>query len=296
MQESKEISALFHLIDDPDVEVFETVAAQILYYGKEIIPNLENLWEQTVDEAVQERIELLIHRVHYQDLQAAFRGWTREPQPDLLQGALLVARYQFPEFSPKAVLNEIDKIKRNIWLELNNYLTPLEQINVLNSMMYSYFGIKGAEISYQHRNHFFLNQVIESRKGNPIIIGILYQVLCEMLNMPVFAVNIPRQFILAYFDSYDAGVAGAAPVAGEHGRIQFYVDPLQGQIYTQKDVETYLKRISVPPTPSYFKPLSNRNVIRYLLEELAKCFQTEKENYKYEELMSLAAELEDIPS
>ena len=36
-----------------------------------IIPNLEQLWEVTEDEAVQERIELLIHRVHFSDLQQA---------------------------------------------------------------------------------------------------------------------------------------------------------------------------------------------------------------------------------
>ncbi|GAA4312077.1 transglutaminase-like domain-containing protein [Compostibacter hankyongensis] len=285
MQQNKEISALFHLIDDPDQEVFDTVSDKILHYGKEIIPNLEDLWEHTLEETVQERIELLIHRVHYQDLQAGFRSWRQ--QPDLLQGALLMARYQFPDFSVSQVRNEIDKIKRNIWLELNNYLTPLEQVNVLNSMVYSYFGIKGTEISYQHRNHFFINQVIESRKGNPVTIGILYQVLCEMLDLPVYAVNIPRQFILGYFDLPAADMGGSAGTASSHAR--FYIDPLQGQIYTPKDVEVYLKRISMVPDSAYFHPLDNRQIISTLLEEAAKCFTAEKEAYKYEELLSLSA-------
>ncbi len=290
MQENKEISALLHLIDDPDQEVFETVAEKIIHYGKEIIPNLENLWENTIDESLQERIELLIHRVHYQDLQAEILEWSRQESPDLLQGSLLAARYQFPDLPGNSVYNEIEKIKRNIWLELNNYLTPLEQINVLNSMIYNYFGMKGSEISYQHKNHFFINQVIESKKGNPLTIGILYQVLCELLDLPVFAVNIPRQFILAYFDNYFDFIQDRNQ---ESLKIQFYVDPIQGQIFTQKDVETYLKRLSIQPVASYFKPLTSKRVIQVLLEELAKCFQNEKEKYKYEELMNLAAILND---
>jgi regulator of sirC expression with transglutaminase-like and TPR domain len=290
MNENREINALFHLLDDPDLEVFDTVASKILLYGKDIIPNLENLWENTIDEAIQERIELLIHRVHYQDLQAALRVWGLSDMQDLMQGAILAARYQFPDLIDAQIITEIDRIKRNIWLELNNYLTPLEQINVLNSMIYNYFGLKGEEVSYQRKNQFFINQVIESKKGNPITNGIIYQSLCAMLDLPVYAVNIPRQFILAYFDSY---VDFSAPIEPTDHRILFFIDPIQGQIYTQQDVDTYLKRVQVPSVPSYFKPQSNKRLVQFLLEELSKCFRDDKDAYKQDELMNLASILED---
>ncbi|WP_143305275.1 transglutaminase-like domain-containing protein [Chitinophaga vietnamensis] len=290
MHENREINALFHLLDDPDQEVFDTVANKILLYGKDIIPNLENLWENTIDESIQERIELLIHRVHYQDLQAALREWGLSAAQDLLQGAILAARYQFPDLSAGQVMTEIDRIKRNIWLELNNYLTPLEQINVLNSMIYNYFGLKGEEVSYQRKNQFFINQVIESKKGNPVTNGVIYQSLCTMLDLPVYAVNIPRQFILAYFDSF---IDFDEPVASSDHRILFFIDPIQGQIYTQQDVDTYLKRVSVPSVPAYFKPQSNKRIIQFLLEELSKCFRDDKDAYKQDELMNLSSILED---
>ena len=44
MENNKEISALFILIDDPDEEVFDAVSQKIVDYGKPIIPNLEHLW------------------------------------------------------------------------------------------------------------------------------------------------------------------------------------------------------------------------------------------------------------
>ncbi len=285
MHETREINALFHLLDDPDQEVFDTVASKILMYGKEIIPNLEHLWETTVDEHIQERIEMLIHRVHYHDLQEAFRVWHTAGSQELIRGALLAARYQYPDLTEQQVHTEIDRIKRNIWLELNNYLTPLEQINVLNSMIYNYFGLKGEEVSYQRKNQFFLNQVIESRKGNPLTNGIVYQALCAMLDLPVYAVNIPRQFILAYFDTFYDFTEPADP--GDY-RILFFIDPIQGQIYTQQDVDTYLKRVNVPVNPDFYKPQSNARVIQFLLEETAKCFRNDKEQYKHDELQNLA--------
>ena len=43
------------LIDDPDTEVFDTVSNRIVSYGRHIIPNLEQLWENTPDETIQEK-------------------------------------------------------------------------------------------------------------------------------------------------------------------------------------------------------------------------------------------------
>ncbi|TAM98475.1 MAG: hypothetical protein EPN39_09045 [Chitinophagaceae bacterium] len=290
MPVNREISALLQLIDDPDQEVFDTVANKILHYGVKIIPSLESLWEETPDEKVQERIELLIHRVHYQNLQADFKEWTHEEEPDLFDGSLMVARYRYPGLNMNSLIYELDKIKRNIWLELNNYLTALERANVLNSMIYSYFSMKGAEVSYSRANQFYMNNVIESRKGNSISIGILYQMLCAQLDIPIYAVHIPKQYILAYFSH---PVDFTLPETIHPQDIQFFIDPMQGQIYTVKDIEVYLKKINAPLKDFYFKPLSNRSIIRLLLTELSKCYENKKDLYRSEELIALADMLKD---
>lgn len=289
MEETREISALFHLIDDPDDEVFTTVSDRIISIGANIIPNLEHLWENTPDETVQERIELLIHRLHYCDLVQEFRQWKNAPEPDLLSGALLVAKFQYPDLSVSGILQDIEKMRRNVWLELNNYLTPLEQTNVLTTILYNYYHLKGTEVAYNEPNDFLLNKVLDTKRGNAISNGILYLILCELLDIPIRAVPIPRQFILAYFDQVPGqwNQLGSAPAE----YIQFYIDPMSGQVFTQKDVETYFRRISVPPTASFFKPMSTVRIIQFLLEELSKCFDEAKHAYKQEELLKLAGML-----
>lgn len=288
MTENKEISALFQLIDDPDEVVYQTVSERLVSFGKDIIPNLEDLWEHTTSEEVQERIELLIHRLHFSDLTNDFLSW-RDGEADLLTGALLVCRYHYPDLAESAVKQEIEKLRRNTWLELNNYLTPMEQVNVTTGIIYNYYKQKGVEFAYDNPDDYLINKALESKKGNAISNGIIYLIICELLDIPVKAINIPRQFILAYFDPQHALIN---PVGHASEKISFYIDPMNGQMYSHKDVEGYFKRISVPPVASYFRSLSNRRIIQYLLEELAKCFDNDRNRYKMEELLSLANLLE----
>lgn len=284
MQRDKEIKALLQLIDDPDTEVFETVAEKLLHYGPQIIPNLEKLWEVTADETTQERIEMLIHRVHFQDLQKEFYDWSRAKKPELLRGAILIAKYQFPEMNVPSVLTQFDQIRRNIWLELNNYLTPLEQVNIFNSILFNYYKLQGHELTERDPKYFFINQVLESKQGNSYSIGIVYLALCELLDIPIFAVELPRQFVFAYIDTLHHFYSlEDAPVQ----QIQFYVDPLNGMVYTQQDVNTYLKKINANDREHYFKPLDAKRVVIKMLEELVLCYRYKREDDKANEIQEL---------
>jgi len=289
MQPTTELNALFTLIDDPDEEVFSTVSNRLVHLGRNIIPNLENLWENTLSEDVQERIEMLIHRLHYTDLTHDLSEWRDGAYHDLLFGALLVAKFQYPDLHTTPVLQDIEKIRRNVWLELNSFLTPLEQANVLSSIIYNYYNLKGVEVNYTHPDEFFIHKVLSSKKGNAISNGIIYQVMCELLDIHAKIINIPKQMVIAFYHSdYDPLTYKGHPSE----KIHFYVDGISGQAYSHKDIEGYFKRISVPPTPSYYKPISHKRIIQILIEEVAKCFDLPSNAYKKEELLKLAVLLD----
>lgn len=82
---NEEIKALFTLIDDPDEEVFSTISNRLLDYGTPIIPDLENLWENTLEETTLERIEKMIYRLRLKDIQQQLRDWAALPKPSLLK-------------------------------------------------------------------------------------------------------------------------------------------------------------------------------------------------------------------
>jgi regulator of sirC expression with transglutaminase-like and TPR domain len=242
------------------------------------------LWEQTVSEKVQERIEVLIHRLHFNDLREDFRQWSLAGHHDLMVGALLAAKFQYPDLTTATIVQEIEKLRRNIWLELNNYLTPLEQVRIVTGILYGYYGLKGIETTYTDVNDFLLHKALEGRRGNQVANGLLYLILCELLDIPVKAIGVPRQFILAFFKPGYSSEDLDQPIS----KIEFFIDPASGMVFTHKDLELYFKRIQVPAVHSYFRPYSNKKVIQSLLMEMGKCFDNEKDYYKRDELQELA--------
>ena len=288
MQENKEIQALLKLIDDPDEIVYETVSNKIISFGKDIIPNLENYSETFVNAELQNRIESLIKRLHFEDIKEDFLKWSSGTS-DLLAGCLLLSKYVYPNMDATVIFKEIEKLRRNIWLEMNSYLTPMEQINVIGSIVYNYYKQKGIEINYENADGFILNKTLELRKGNAFGNGTLLLILCGLLDVPVYAINIPKQFILGYFDQhYDV----LNPKGHASEKIKFYIDPVNGQMYSHKDVENYFKKMSLPPTSSFFKPFDNKSIMVLMLSELKKCFENEAQYLKIKEINSLIEMLE----
>ncbi|TAD86339.1 MAG: hypothetical protein EAY75_08760 [Bacteroidetes bacterium] len=290
MEQNREIEALLHLIDDPDEDVFLSVQERLMHYGRPVIPNLENMWENTISESVQDRIEMTIHGIQYRGLTAEFTNW-KNGEAELLYGALLVAKYQYPEIQTLNALQEVERMRRNIWLEMNSYMTPLEQVKVMESILYNYYRLRGGEVDYRHPNEFMLHKVIESKKGNAISMGILYLLFAELLDLPVRVINIPRQFVLAWFNpqalfNHDYGGASYTE------NISFYIDPNTGAAFSHRDIELYFKRIEIPTKPHHFKPLNNKQIVRMLLQQLSACFQKPHSAYKQQELNQLASLLD----
>lgn len=282
-EQDKEIRALLQLVDDPDSEVFDTVVARLLHYGREIIPRLESVWEATADEGLQERMELLIHRVHFNDLERELIEWNKAEEPDLFYAAVLITKYRFPDLNVQVLYSQFERLRRNVWLELNNYMSPLEQVNVLNSIIYNYYKLQGHELTERESKYFFLNNVLDSKAGNSYSIGIIYLAVCEALDIPIFAVDVPRQFIFAYIETLQSFLNDKEIIT----QIQFYIDPISGMAYTQKDMDLYLRKINATDREQNFQIMSTRQIVRRMLEELSLCYSYRREDQNADEIQQL---------
>src|SRR6185436_11132002 len=132
----REIDSLIKLLDDTDVEVYQQIESQLVTYGKDVIPILESAWSRSMDALMQQRIENIIHKIQLDDLQHSLRVWANAGGHDLIKGALLVARYQYPDLNEENIRVQLEKITRDAWLEMNDNLTALEQVKVLNKIFF----------------------------------------------------------------------------------------------------------------------------------------------------------------
>lgn len=84
MENSKEISALVKLLDDPDPEIYEHIEKRLLEYGAEVVHFLENAWEQSLDALLQERIENIVHKIQFSCVKEDLNLWYQSGAFDLL--------------------------------------------------------------------------------------------------------------------------------------------------------------------------------------------------------------------
>ncbi|HTO17303.1 MAG TPA: transglutaminase family protein [Edaphocola sp.] len=276
LQNEKEIVALLQLIDDPDQEVFDLVTQKLLTYGTGIIPKLEQLLNFSETSLMEGRINFLIHQINYFQLQTDLIKWSQKEFPSILDAGILIAKYQYPEMDKENVLHQFELMRKNIWLELNNFLSPLEQINIINSILFNFFRLQGHELNELNPDHFYINKTIESKHGNAFTIGILYLSLCELLDVPIFAIDLPNQFVLAYFEHsfsfLDTEEKKLIP------QVQFFIDPINGIVYNKKDIENYLTQNERPELFNSLKALDSRDFIALMLERLALTY-SEKGDY-----------------
>jgi hypothetical protein len=291
MQPNSEINALLALMDDPDEEVYQTVEQRLMSYGSPLIPQLENLWENTISEEVQERIEMVIHRIQFMDLKQELVQWLKGDM-DLLHGALLVSKFAYPELQIIKPLQEFEKMRRNLWLEMNNFITPVEQVKIFESILYNYYKLRGGEINYSKTDDFVISKVIDGKKGNALTTGILYIALAEKLDVPIRALRIPRQFVLGYF-SQQALFNQSFEDDNPAEKIKFFVDPNSGTAFSHKDMNQYFTRMNLSPSGRYFKPISNTGIIKVLFSQFARCFDKPETLYRKNELEELAEMLKD---
>lgn len=259
----KEVSALINLLDDPDERIFSTIKGRILDLGEQAIPVLEDAWESSVNILLQTRIENIIHRIQFDKSLEAITEWKNKKSPDLLEGALLVARYHYPELDETKINESLRQLHQDVWLEMNDQLTALEKIRVVNHIFFDVHRFTGNTENYTAPENSYLNKVLESKKGNPLSLAIIYLTLCRKLNLSVYGVNLPQHFVMVYVDEQ------LFSTDQHDDNILFYINPFsKGAIFSRREIDIFLNQLAIDPQKSFYLPCSNVEIIKRLIRNL----------------------------
>jgi regulator of sirC expression with transglutaminase-like and TPR domain len=281
---TEEIKALISLLDDPDELIFDQIRLKIESMGEEIIPVLEDAWEhQAYGILFQSRVENIIHNIQFDNVKADLGKWAATEEKDLLDGMLALAKYQYPEIDDDEIRALINKIEKDIWLEFHDGLTALEKLKVFNHIMFDVHGFEGNKKHYHSTDNSFINRVLESKKGNPISLAVLYLILAERLDLPVYGVNLPRHFILAWGDLMDFSLGDS-----DEPKILFYINPFSGgSVFGKRDIDAFLKELKLKPNPIFFLPCSNYDIMVRSMNNLIHSYEQDGQGHKAEEIREL---------
>ncbi|MBC8053318.1 MAG: hypothetical protein H7Y13_09665 [Sphingobacteriaceae bacterium] len=285
MINDKELESLIKLLDDPDEEIARHVEQKLLSYGNEVIEYLESAWEQSFDALLQERIENLVHRIQYQSVKKELELWYHGGSFDLLQGVIIINKYQYPDMDPLKIINQIEEIKREVWQQMVYDMSAIEKVKIINHVLYSIYNFSGNTTNHQDPQNSYISQVLESKKGNQISLAIIYSVIAQRLDIPIYGVNLPQHFILAYIDE-------AKEYISEEG-VLFYINAFnKGFIFSKRDVDSFLKQLNLSQAKEYYEPCKNEDIIRRILRNLISSYTKLGYDEKAREIEELLAVVE----
>lgn len=269
-----ELRAIVNLLDDTDEEVVRAAEARLFAEGPDVVPLLENCWTDNKDPFIAFRIETIIRSIQQQQLEADFTIWRDTGGADLLSACLLVNRIHYPGLNPDMVFKYLDKVRLDAWMAMYSAGNPLDKIQLLNHILFERHGFSGNTTNYHVPDNSFIHRVIETRKGNPISLCNLYSVIAQRLGMPVFGVNLPQHFVLAWCEeqSPQAQVPYNSPPAldrKDYGRVLFYINPFsKGQVFMKKNIDDFLQAIKVEARAEFYEPCDNQEILRRMLRNL----------------------------
>jgi regulator of sirC expression with transglutaminase-like and TPR domain len=263
------INTLISLLEDNDTEVLGIVKDELLKQGTRILPQLEKAWENSMDPKLQERLENLIHHIQFTTAKAKLMNWVSDGAGDLLLGATYVAQFQYPGVDYHDLNKSIDLISRDIYLSDNKNLSAVDKVKLLNYVIYELNNFTRNTSNFYSPQNSFINQVIETRKGNPISLGVIYLAVARKLKLPIFGVNLPKSFILAYMNEYRH--YESPDITND---ILFYINPYnKGTILNKKEIDHFIHQQNLKPESGFYSPCDNKSIILRMITNLIIAYQ-----------------------
>lgn len=285
------INALVELMDDPDERIAAEVENKLREHGVDLIPMLERLFEESLDNPVKaERLDRLLKQLQFEALCSNFKTWIDSDDKNLLEGVYYVCKFQYPDLRAEELRSEFLRLKEAVWLEINPKQTSFEHVKVLNRVFFDHFDFKRSAAFPASPFDLFANTVFETREGSDLILGLIYSIVAQELNIPIYGVISPKHtdpFLLAYIDRHD--MLSLLDWGIDNNGVLFYisvankgviVDPQRlKKIYTERGMEHQR---------ALFEPAANTQIIKkYLMELKRVCSNNAQFRYKMEGISTL---------
>jgi len=282
---NKELLALIQLMDEPDENIFSTIRKKIMDYGPDALSLLEEAWVSLNGEVEQSRVEHLVQDIRLEDVSRKLSSWSSHRSLDLFEPYGLISIFHQADESLVSMEVSVYKIYRDLWLEMNDELTALEKIRVVNHIFFDVYRFQGLQSTKAAVPTYMLGNVLRTQKGNPLSLAMTYLMITQQLGLPVFGVDLPHHFILAYMDD-----SRQIKPAGNYteDEVLFYVNPFnQGAIFRKSEIELFIKQLNIKEQNSFFLPCDNLSVIRRMLNDIQALYRENNKTDKADALKQL---------
>ena len=283
LSREKERKALLNLLDDPDPAVYSIVSDRIMQEGPDMLPYLEERYEdcRTLDE--YNLISKLISHIRVDSIANSLDIWKQAPLHDLMVASWLVSSVIYTDLAFKTIDNWINDIMKDLWLKSDINQTAIEKTLLLNHIFFGKYRMRGTVKGKNNPEDFLINKVIENKTGDELIIGMIYQSLAQRLNIPLKPLLLKGgTYLLAYMAEDPNGMYNSD--------VLFYIYPMRrGIVFEQTEVQNFINAQKITPKPLLIEPNNPEELITTLISSLKNvyglCKMPERES-EYDRLLT----------
>lgn len=226
----------------------------------------------------------MIDTIQFNQIKIDLKNWNNSDK-EILDGWIILTKWQFPGINEKNIIEKIEEIKNDIWIEIKGKQTAQEKILTFNKVFYTNYKFQGNTKNYHSPINSFIHTVLETKHGNPLSLALLYSKIAQMLHLPIYGVNLPNHFILAFVET-------KTPLNDlkkiNKSDILFYINAFSnGSILDEKDIYSFLKQLKIEPNDSFFIPCSNKTILLRIITNLISSYQQLGNRKKVEQLIEL---------
>lgn len=270
--DERELRSLVGLLDEEDPKSLELVRGQIMSIGEPVIPFLEELREASPG-ALGQRADVMTRELRNGALQREFRDLAKQTDVDLERGALLVAKFGYPGFDPGLYTKWLDQVADRVRGELPQDGDTTLSLQRAAAVLFQTLGFAGNEARYYDPDNSFMNRVIDTRRGIPVTLSILFLLVAKRLQLPAYGVGAPGHFLVGF----------------KSGPYPCFLDAFhKGKLLDVSEVRRLLARSGYQFKPEFLTPCSNREIVLRLLRNLIAIYDKMGSTERAERLGALA--------
>ncbi|HLP17091.1 MAG TPA: transglutaminase-like domain-containing protein [Bacteroidota bacterium] len=253
-KDTGEIRSLLTLLDDDDAVVYEMARIRLLEIGRTALSSLNPALfpEGTLlHERVSEVYETTVASQFREQLRSFM---AKHPTIDDLEDAMiLMARQRFPFLDAKSIHERLASMSAELRRRIDPQVSPVECVHAVSKYFGEELGFAGNKANYYDEQNHYLNRVLETQKGSPILLSILYMVVGKKINLPIEGIGLPGRFVVRF----------------NYPQKPIYIDPFdRGKMLSRAECEMLIENSGRALSDDYFEPMSVARIMERVFRNL----------------------------
>jgi len=208
---------------------------------------------------------------------------------DLIRAALCIAAAYNPQLDPEDSYRRLAKLAERARVDIDTQQSLEEIARKLCYLLYRQVGFSGDSKNYYNPDNSYINRVLETRRGIPISLALVYIGVGEALGLNIKGVGFPGHFLLKL--SPTEGDKTSDKTSDKTQRESVIIDPFAGQVLSLNDCKELLSLASgntFPFKPEFLNSISKRAILQRMLGNLKAIYLNKAD---YPQVLSLCDRL-----